>query len=578
MHELFLLLDHRSRLILSVLTLFFLSLESYYAVYRPLSIDEFNGAWSVAQLATGVPYVDYQPYKPVLGYSIQLALQRLAPDTWSGFLAVRLGMVYLTGGILFLGALWLRRVFRPGAVCLAYALMIVMTSLVEWAIEVRLDMLTALVGFVSLLLLLNRRIALAGAVAGLSFLISQKGTMYALAGGIALLVTLATQRDRRGMRDVLVYGVCVVLPIGLYVLYWSQIASFRSVCRPTFAQETQLHAITTSPYALHNIFELAWTETLKRNLFFYLCAFWAFCSLIALGRKRTRCENLLLFYGGTVVGVMLSLAQPWPYCFVLLVPTIFVLHVDLFDRVLERPWGLLSLGVFLCCYGLYGLLWPLSILPVVAQDDTGPQRQTIELTEALLEPEDRYFAGFNLLYRRDALARALSETDENGAHPTHEQTADQTAEILRRLQEEPIRLLIHNFKIDEEVPAPIRRHLYRTYAPLWSNVWIYAPQVRPPGLEVNLLFTDAYTLEMKGQHPVMIDGLTYAPGATVELLRGRHTVVTSADLRLKLRAARADHLLKPAYREPTLFFWPRKGVAPRRVSQGVWMHDGRLPG
>ena len=90
---------------------------------------------------------------------------------------------------------------------------------------------------------------------------------------------------------------------------------------------------------------------------------------------------------------------------------------------------------------------------------------------------------------------------------------------------------------------------------------------------MNLLFTDAYTIEMKEPHPVMIDGRTYAPGATVELRRGRHAIVTPSHLRLKLRAARVDHLLKLAYREPTLFFWPRKGPAPPHVRLGIWMDD-----
>ena len=146
-----------------------------------------------------------------------------------------------------------------------------MTSLVEWAIEIRLDMLTALFGFVSLLLLLDRRIALAGVVAGLSFLISQKGTMYALAGGIALLGCLATHRDRRLIREVLVYGTCVVLPIGLYVLYWSLIASLPQVCKTTFAEPTQLAVITTSAHGFA-VYQSCWLETLARNPFFYVCA------------------------------------------------------------------------------------------------------------------------------------------------------------------------------------------------------------------------------------------------------------------------------------------------------------------
>ena len=565
-------LDRRSRAVLAVLTLLFLGIETFYAVHRPLHLDEFYVAWSVAQLGTGIPYIDFQPYKPILGYYVLLELLRLGPDSWSGFLAARMGMAYLSGGVLFLGALWLRRLFRPGAVCLAYALMVVMTSLVEWAMEVRLDMLTALFGFVSLLLLLNRRIALAGAMAGLSFLISQKGTMYALAGGIALLGCLATERDRRWRRDVLVYGACVVLPIGLYVLYWSLIASFTQVLRTTFAGPDQLVCITTPPPGLP-LYSLAWFETLMRNPLFYLCALWAIASLISLGRKRTPRETLLLFYSGTVAVIMLWLPQPWQYCFVLLVPTLFVLHADLFARELERPPNLLRQPVLLLCYGLCGLFLPLSRVPVVASYDPGTQRHTIELAEALLGPEDRYVAAFHLLYRRDAIDRSMGFIGSTGAVPVQSLTPSQVAGMLERLRKEPIRLVVYNWKIDFEVPGPIRRHLYRNYAPLWSNVWIYAPQVKPSDSEVNLLFTDVYSMETEHAHPVMIDGQTYTPGATVALQRGRHTIATVDRLRLKLRAAQVDHLRNPAYRDPVQFFYPGKGLAPLHARNGLWVDD-----
>ena len=358
-------LDQRDRAILVLLTLFFLGIETGYAVNRPLSVDEFNGAWSVAQLATRTPYVDFEPYKPVLGYYVQLALLCLGRDTWHGYLAVRLGMVCLTGAVLLLGGLRLQRIFRPGAVCLAFALVIVMTSLLEWAIEVRLDMLTALFGFVSLILLLNRRAGLAGTLAGLSFLISQKGTMYALAGGVASLGCLATQRDRRWVRDVLVYGVCVVLPISLYVLYWSLVASLAKVWGPMFAQATQLRALTTPLHSRASLYQTFWTETLTRNPFFYMCAIGAIGSLLALRRTRNHRQTMLLFYGGTVGAVMLSVRQPWPYSFVLLVPTAFVLQAELFSHELERPEGLLRQRVFWLAYGFIGLAMPLSELPIV---------------------------------------------------------------------------------------------------------------------------------------------------------------------------------------------------------------------
>ena len=566
-------LDHHARAILALLTLFFLGIETGYAVNRPLSVDEFNGAWSVAQLATRTPYVDFEPYKPVLGYYAQLVLLCLGRDAWHGYLAVRLGMVYLTGSVLLLGALWLRRIFRPAAVCLAFALMVVMTSLLEWAIEVRLDMLTALFGFVSLLFLLNRRIALAGTLAGLSFLISQKGTMYALAGGVAFLGCLATQRDRRWVRDVLVYGVCVVLPISLYVLYWSRVASLAKVWGPTFAQATQLRAMTTPPSMPANLYQMSWTETLTRNPFFYMCAIGAIARLFALRRTRNHRQTMLLLYGVTVGTVMVSVRQPWPYSFVLLVPTAFVLQAELFSHELECPEGLLRQRVFWLAYGFFGLALPLSELPIVAQADTGPQRQALELTEALLGPEDRYFAGFHFLYRGNANTHSLSTVDLNGATPTQSLTAAQVAEILEGLQKEPIRVLLYTDKIDADVPTPIRNHLYRNYAPFWGNVWIYAPQVRSSDSEVNLLFTDVYFIEMDHHHTVLIDSQPYAPGATLTLGRGRHTIATTARLRLELRAAKVEHLLDPAYRQPVNFFWPTRGFIPYPANKGRWMDD-----
>ena len=565
-------LDHRSRAVLVVLTLLFLGIEIFYAVHRPLHLDEFDVAWMAAQLERGTPYVDFQPFKPVVGNRILLALLRLGTNTWNGFLAARLGIVCLSGIVLFFGSFWLQRVFRPAAICLSYALMVVMTSLVEWAIEVRLDMLTALIGFISLLLLLNRCALLAGVLAGLSFLISQKGSMYALAGAIGLLSCAVMHRDRRWMRDAIAYCACAVLPVGFYVLHWSRIASLYQVCKTTFAEPSQLVAIACPPPGL-NLYESSWLETLMRNPFFYLCALWAFHSLLALGRGRSPRETLLLFYSGTVAVMMLNLPQPWPYCFVLLVPTLFVLHSDLFSRELGHPQGLLGRSVFLVTYGLFGLLLPLSRLPVVAQYDPGAQRQTIELTEALLGPEDRYFSGFRFLYRNDAIARSLSTVDSTSAFPSYKLTPAQVEGILERLQKEPIRLLIYNWKIDYEVPKLIRTHLYRNFAPLWGNVWIYSPQVKPSDSNVNLLFTDVYSIEMEKPHPVMIDGQTYPPGSTLELNRGRHSILTTSRLRLKLRAAKADHLRNPAYREPVNFFYPGQGLSPRLARTGPWVDE-----
>ena len=80
--------------------LLLLGIETFYAVHRPLHLDEFGIAWDTAQLINGIPYVDYQPYKPVLGSYVLLAFLYMRPDTWGGFLCARLGMAYLSATVL----------------------------------------------------------------------------------------------------------------------------------------------------------------------------------------------------------------------------------------------------------------------------------------------------------------------------------------------------------------------------------------------------------------------------------------------------------------------------------------------
>jgi hypothetical protein len=221
-----------------------------------------------------------------------------------------------------------------------------------------------------------------------------------------------------------------------------------------------------------------------------------------------------------------------------------------------------------------GLLVPLARVPVVARDDPGGQRQSVELTEALLEPGDRYFAGFQFLYRGDRHARSLWSVDTNGASPINSLPESEATRILERLKDEPIRVVVYTYKIDHEVPEPIRRHLYRNYAPLWANVWIYAPQVKPGDGQVDLLFAASYTIETEQPHVVLIDGQTYSSGATVELERGRHTINAPARLRLKLQTPCVAHLLNPAYRAPICFFWPDMTFTPPpHAYTGVWVDD-----
>src|SRR5262249_44226092 len=274
---------------------------------------------------------------------------------------------------------------------------------------------------------------------------------------------------------------------------------------------------------------------------------------------RSPLETMLLLYGAAVAFITLNIRQPWPYMFVLLAPTAFVLHAYLFSRALADPAGWMRRPVAWTAYVTLGLLWPLSQVPVVARAAPGAQRQTFELAQALLRPGERYFAGFQFLPRLDAHDHTLGMVDTNTAHPVHALSPAEHAAILERFREEPIRFLVYTPVIDDGVPPPIRDHLFRNYAPFWGNVWLYAPQCRPADSEVNLLFPGRYTVETERPGEVRVDGRAVACGDTVELARGRHAIRTSVRCRLRLQPEGVDYLLDPAHRDAAPLFWPPGG-------------------
>ena len=58
--------------VLALPCLAYFAIELAYVTRLPLGMDELHGAGAVYKLKSAVPYVDFVPYKNVLGYYVQL--------------------------------------------------------------------------------------------------------------------------------------------------------------------------------------------------------------------------------------------------------------------------------------------------------------------------------------------------------------------------------------------------------------------------------------------------------------------------------------------------------------------------
>ena len=515
-----------------VCVLAYLFVEVVYVLRLPLIADEFDGAYDVYQLRNRLPYVDFKPYKTVLGYYLQLPPLLLAKTVWHGLIDTKLWLAALNAACTLGSALFVARKFSIRAVALALPLWVFMSDWLERSSELRVDTLTAWAGLFSLLALLSLRPALAGFLAGLSFLISQKGAYFVVASAAGLVaVALITATGRPRLHAIGRFGAACALTIAAYVAYWSVVSSLHATTAATFLSHRAIAFDDIYPHIRRY-----WWQTLRRNPAYYALVV---AGVVWLGaRVFTRREvqeqsdpehardTLLFGYAALFATCVIWHKQPWPYFFVLLVPVSFVMHVWLFDNAwrayqrgrrgrAQRALLVLTLiGIIVAGIGA-----PLARMRTLLRYSSAYQHQMLTIAESVLAPDDYYIAAADLLYNRtqasSTLRRvALARRRELAARPDKWSKV-----ILADLRQHPPKLLIRNERFDA-FPKGVAKYLRANYAPFWGGIELYAPEI-PKGIgTLTLLFGGEYEWHGARHRRVRIGDTIVKNGERITLARG----------------------------------------------------------
>lgn len=502
---------------IGLLSLLFLALQVVYANRFPVIMDEFDFAYSIQRLGQKVPYRDFAPYKTVLGEYVQAPVLWTAPDLWSGIVRVKMLNAVLAVALLSLISLSLTSMYRPDAVVAGLALLYSMSTFSERASELRVDMLTALVGLAGLLFLMRGRFFWTGVLAATSFFVSQKGIYYWIATEVALAVVLLVRRgDRESWAAIVRVHLGGALVFGAYFGFWSLVASPANVFHPTMISPARQAFGGLYP----NIRWVYWKQTLERNPMFYLLAGLALIQITRTSddlRKRDW-RVLALPYGLVVALLGAWHQQPWPYFFVIVIPTFFVLVVITLDWWLGRDW---RPGTRLACIAIVsatGLILPLMRLNTTLRRDNAYQRTTIEVASALLAPSDTYLAGVSILYDRPQAVDDLSHMGYAVAQEISARSDTEQRRLIRKMEQVPLKLLIMNYRV-AALPGTIQIYLRDHYAQFFGSVHLYAPVVRTN--EVVVRFPGRYRIS--SNHTVVIDGVSLQPGTEIVLDRSTHS-------------------------------------------------------
>lgn len=497
-----------------------------FSLRLPFHADEFQGAHAAYRLASQLPYRDFLPYKTVLGYYYQLLPMLAVGPGWSGLLSVRL-LTSVTNAAAVLALAWLlARWYRREAVLLAMLLLVFVSTFLDHAFEIRVDMLTGWFGTFALLALMARSPRMAGGIAGLAFLISQKGAFYIVAGCVALAVAALIRVDRRAaMADLGWFVASAAGVLGLYLAAWAVMAGLDRVISITFSA-----AADVGSRAVYDRIRLRWLRTAFRNPLFYLLAgaavirstvFVTARNAAAKGEGERVREATLVSYTLAVTLQMLLYPQPWSYFFLLLIPILAVCIADLLSAaLLDRReglglphWGLpLVIGL--------GILYPSIFAAAALETDITPQRTAYHDARSLLVGDRTYWAGSNVFADRDQPA-GLEWLDKFNLVRLANMSAADRAALFTELRRRPPAVVIYNYRIGE-LPEPFGSWVERNYAPLGPWVWTYRVRL---GAEA-----DSVLLAVPGRFAVThadsayVDGTWFAEGSSVILEEGTHVV------------------------------------------------------
>ena len=525
---------------LVLIALAYFSIQMVYVSRLPLAMDEFDGAYEAHRLSFETPYRDFTPYKTVLGYWLQSLPLRTAGSPWEGLMRVKFALAALNTAALIAVGLALGRRFRFESVIASMAFTVLVSSFLERSSDLRVEMLTAWFGVATLLLLIERRFAISGLICGLGFCVSQREALYWVAANLAIAAVVGTtERWPMLLRKLVAWNLGFILPVAAYVGAWSLVAGPQAVITATFLAHAD--TVTTTFYEIQGRY---WGQTILRNWFFWglsAVAIWRLESLRA--RRHSWAHDVTLVFASVLLLLSIWYRQPWPYFFVLVIPVLFILHAAFLDAEFATAPLRLTRPILAAAIA-FGIILPLSRIPVVVARDNSYQRQTVEIARAVLrQPSDTYMAGTDLVYDRKQTIPELSRMDAIMLARLNSRSAPEIEALIRAIDRTPPKLLINNYRL-AQFPKEIRSYFASHYERLWASVYTYAPLIEDRQ-SVDLKFDGIYMIDVSDRSEAVIDGRPAGHGSRIALNSGQHVVETRTPVRLRLLPDGLDGLLDP---------------------------------
>lgn len=312
------------------LLLCYLVFTKFYNTYAILNADEFWFSHAAYRYLKAIPYRDFPPYKTVLGYYLLALPLSHSHHFLKNLIFIKNIMGFINAGVLLLGSYFLQKKFHWQAVLLSLGLLIFSEIFLNYATNIRFDLLAYWCCFLALLLILNRQFILSGTLLGLGFLISQKTFWYIASINIGLMLNYFLFRSPcKSRRNFLHFNVAIATIINSYLIFWSIISDWRTVVKSVFLEAAMMYQLTWYAKAK----ALFWSYTLSFNPLLFLLVPITWISLfVTYDRDKYYAERFFIIVVTTILLIWLTLYdQVFPYYMQVMYPLFFILYAAFFS-------------------------------------------------------------------------------------------------------------------------------------------------------------------------------------------------------------------------------------------------------
>ncbi|RDI46895.1 hypothetical protein [Aquicella lusitana] len=312
------------------LVLLYIGFEFFYISHAGLLRDEFWFGHHVYQYVHHLPYRDFLPYKPVLGYYLLSIPLYFSTSAFAPLYYIKYEIALINVFFILITTRWLMRFFQPQAVFLTLIILCASQFFMIHSAQLRVDMLSSWLGLISLLLILSNRTIMAGVMMAIAFLVSQKALWFFAATNAAfILYWISASRYRETCWRMVKFNLAIILPVLAYVLGWAHYSSLSSVLQSVFYEGYTQSKITW----YRQIYYECWQVILSSGSLFILLWPLTWLSLCVRTDDETIYKRRLFiaFYSTVMMILILSYQQAFPYNMVFCIPVFFVLYADFFS-------------------------------------------------------------------------------------------------------------------------------------------------------------------------------------------------------------------------------------------------------